>query len=144
MVLLPVVVIVLSILVSCSYALSNEFNLFETERILTNDDAVTLGYNKTELCKQADEATSSQCYLEGNYCYFGASTRNVTYTTYTLVGEQTNVVQCENASAINYMMCPFGYYCPDNTTLTSCPRGYYCYAGSIGTIVNIYNSFNIF
>ncbi len=143
MVLFLVVVIVLSLSVSFSYALSNEYNLFGTERVLINDDDANLGYNKTELCKQADEATASQCYLKGNYCYFGSSTRNVTYTTSTLIGEQTNVIQCENASAINYMMCPFGYYCPDNTTLTSCPRGYFCYAGSIGTII-IINSYNIF
>ena len=119
------------------FTLSGELNLLETERVLTTDDAVAeyFGYNKTELCQKADEATRSQCYIEGNYCYFGSTTRNVTFTTSTLLGEQSNIIQCYNASAVSYKICPSGYYCPENTTLTNCPRGYFCYAGSIGKYI---------
>ena len=117
------------------HVLGEEIFAGEYHRLLvvTDDDTYFAGTpNVTELCKQADELTQDQCYVEGNYCYISdETTRNITYTYTTFLGTQSNVYVCQNASSVYYEICPFGYYCPDNITTVACPVGSYCYAGSV-------------
>lgn len=125
--------LLLTVAVFGVHVLGEEIFAIELHRQLYGDDDAYFGtVNVTEICKQADELTQEQCYVEGNYCYISdTTTRNITYTTTTFLGTQSNVYQCKNSSSVFYEICPFGYYCPDNITTVACPVGSYCYAGSI-------------
>ncbi len=125
--------LLLTVAVLGVHVFGEEIFAIEVHRKLYGDDDAYFGtVNVTEICKQADEVTQEQCYIEGNYCYISdTTTRNVTYTTTTFLGTQTNVYECQNSSSVFYEICPFGYYCPDNITTVACPVGSYCYAGSV-------------